>query len=173
MINKLQKIIFMGLLVFAVVFISGCLQEKSEQSIGAENSTKSAQTLESRLSELEIKVNELDEMNNYNGLMKQSTKNLIPLPPFRISVHFNKDRVYFFKENGELEITQDDPLPYKATYIIYSNNNTIMISPPKASSNIKFDNFNPYRLRLFDEYIVQTYENGWIDWVEHYDIKNN
>ena len=36
-----------------------------------------------------------------------------------------------------------------------------------------FDDFDPYWLRLFDEYAVQTYENGWIDWVEQYDIKNN
>ena len=58
-------------------------------------------------------------------------------------------------------------------YEFLLNNNTIKISPPKAESSIKFDEFDPYWLRLFDDYASVTYENGWIDWVKRYDIKTN
>lgn len=170
--NKFQKLLFIGILVLGVVFISGCVQEKADTtSIDAANKDKSFNSLESRINELEKKVDELDKINSYNGLMKQSAKNLIPLPPFKIIVHFKKDWTYNFKENDELEITKDDPIPSRASYTIDHMNNTIKISPPKANSNIKFNDFDPYWLRVFDEYASVTYENGWIDWVARYEIK--
>jgi len=171
MAKRLQNFIMLGLLIFGFILISGCVAEKTQTNSETSNTDKSSQIYESRIKALEQKVDELEKINNYNGLMKQSTKNLIPTPPFTIIVHFNKDWTYLFKENGELEIRKGDPIPYKASYILYSNNNTIKISPPKAESSIKFDEFDPYWLRLFDYYASVTYENGWIDWVEKYDIK--
>jgi len=169
---KFQKLLFIGLLVIGVVFLSGCVQEKSQTtSDDATNKDKTINSLESRINELEKKVDELDKINNYNGLMKQSAENLIPLPPFKIIVHFKKDWTYYFRENNELEITKDDPIPSKASYTIDHKNNTIKISPPNANSNIKFNDFDPYWLKVFDEYASSTYENGWINWVARYEIK--
>jgi hypothetical protein len=172
MTYKFQKFIFMGLLVMGVVFLSGCVQEKAQTtSLDPANKGESSNSLESRINALENKVDELEKINTYNGIMKQSTENLIPLPPFKIIVHFKKDWNYYFRENNELEITKDDPIPSRAAYIIDYKNNTIKILPPKANSGIKFNDFDPYWLKLFDEYASETYENGWIDWIARYEIK--
>ncbi len=69
-----------------VLFISGCVQENAQTtSIDTTNKDKSSNSIESRINTLEKKVDELDKINAYNGLMKQSTENLIPLPPFKIT----------------------------------------------------------------------------------------
>ncbi|MCX9085339.1 MAG: hypothetical protein OIN87_11155 [Candidatus Methanoperedens sp.] len=170
--NSVQKFLIIGSLLIGIIFMSGCVQEKEQtSSADSANKDKTSSSLESRINELEKKVDELDKTNSYNGIMKQSPENLIPLPPFKIIIHFKKGWTYYFRENNELEITKDDPIPSRATYTIDNKNNTIKISPPKANSGIKFNDFDPYWIRLFEEYASVTYENGWMDWVARYDIQ--
>jgi hypothetical protein len=127
--------------------------------------------LESRIENLESRVSEIEKIIEYNGLMKQVDKDLIPSPPFRIKTHFKQNLSYLFKENGEVEITErNEAIPSIATYEIYRNNNTIKIIPKKGFIGTEYDY---YWLRLFENYVASVYENGWIDWVATYEIEMN
>lgn len=139
------------------------------------NANVSVEKLEIRINELEKKVIVLEEIIEYNGLMKQSTKNLIPTKtPFQINVFFKKNLSYLFKENGEVEITKEDPIPRKASYAIFYNNNTIKIETKNVTLGFgTLEDFDYYWLRLFDNYAVSMYENGWIAWTAKYDIMLN
>lgn len=144
---------------------------KITKELSKENANESVQKLELRINELEKKVTVLEEIIEYNGLMKQSTKNLIPSKlPFQINVLFKKNLSYLFKENGEVEITQNDPIPRKANYMIFYNNNTIKIETKNVTLGFgTLEDFDYYMLRLFDNYAVSMYENGWIEWTARYD----
>ena len=130
--------------------------------------------MELRINELEKKIAELEEAGKYNGLMKQSTKDLIPTPPFQVNILFKENLSYLFKENGEVEITQGkDIIPRKASYEIFYNNNTIKIETKNITLGFgKLDDFYYYRLKLFDDYIAAaTYpDTGLMVWAAKYDI---
>lgn len=129
--------------------------------------------MESNIKTLESRIDELEKTIQYNGMMKASNKNLIPAPPFAIIVLFKNNMTYYFNQDGSVEITKD-VIPIKAYYEIYSNN-TIKIFSKNNSVGVGFvdNNFDFFRLRLFDNYIVSTYDNGWIDWVAEYKIETN
>lgn len=133
------------------------------------------QNLETRIMVLETQVSEMDAVLKYNGMMEQSSKNIIPIPPFEILIHFKKNMSYLFRPDGVVEMTYQDPIPTKASYELYHNNNTIKIYPKYGTAGMTFtDNeYDYYWLRLFDNYAVSTYENGWVEWVAKYDILTN
>lgn len=173
--------------IFILIALSlGCVEPASKETIplptsniipqittklSTENVDDSVQKLEFRIQELEKKVADLEEINKYNGIMKQSTKNLIPKPPFQVNILFKKNLSYLFKENGEVEITKGDPIPRKASYTIFHNNNTIKIMTKNITLGFgTLEDFDYYWIRFFDDFAVSTYENGWIEWAAKYDI---
>ena len=91
-----------------------------------QNPAPNTSSLESRIEKLEYRVSETEKIIEYNGLMEQVDKDLIPSPPFSIKTQFKDNLSYFFGENGEVEITEkNDVIPIIATYEINHNNNTI------------------------------------------------
>lgn len=131
------------------------------------------QNLESRITTLESQVSKLNEIIKYNGMMTQSSKKILPEPPFEVIIHFKKNMSYLFRPDGIVEMTYKDIIPIKASYEVFYNNNTIKIFPKNGTAGITFtDNeFDFYWLRFFDDYAVSTYENGWVEWAAKYNIQ--
>ena len=135
------------------------------------------QRLESRINNLESRVTEMDSIIKYNGVMKQSEKKLIPATPFKLVVCCGKNKNYLFLKDGIAEVTEgNDPIPLKSTYVIFYDNNTIKIRFNETNFNkdmLSEDIYQDVRLRLFDDYVVSIYDNGWIRWVSSYSIDTN
>lgn len=99
-------------LLFIVISSLGCAGQVSNETTPApapqvtpqmtpelptQNEDESIQKLELRIHELEKNVSELEEAGKFNGLMKQSTKNLIPNPPFPSQHTFQKELELFIQ----------------------------------------------------------------------------
>ncbi len=190
---KMDKIKIIILIALVAVMSAGCINSTPKEvatptqisvsptstpalaSSTVSQDKETGQNLETRIKTLESQVSELNEIIKHNGMMRQSSKNILPEPPFEILIHFKKNMSYIFYPNGIVEMTYKDIIPIKASYEVFYNNNTIKIYPKNGTAGVTFtDNeFDFYWLRFFDDYAVSTYENGWVEWAAKYDIRTD
>ncbi len=88
---------------------------------------------------------------------------LLPHVPFRILVRFGEMQsptTWNFRENGQVEIIENDGSVEHGGYVLLPNN-TIRMSSKR---------YDFYGLVLYDDYATAVYENGWIAWVKKYQL---
>ncbi len=170
------------LIIISVIIFSGCISNSPNQPAEQVSPTYVAPTsttppltqtsqpvdqnkineLQNKIDSMQQQINELQASLNNVGFLKPSKKKLIPNLPFRVEVKFGEMQTptaWTFKENGQLEI-RDGDLEY-GTYKLFPNNNTIKLTSKK---------YDFYGLVLYDDYATAIYDNGWIAWVQKYQI---